>query len=129
MHLYFHCYLDVSAGYWLQLLSLGPMYLLPQKDNILQNIANPQWQNFSNNKLQLLFYKIIAIGDTLKKNTYNCHVRKSTKLSLYNLSFKGTTGNRSEDWEGMETDFAGRSSKGERYCISSQKWDPTDHYS
>ena len=34
---------------------------------------------------------------TLKKNTYNCHVRKSTKLSLYYLSFKGATGNRSED--------------------------------
>ena len=45
------------------------MYLLPQKDNILQNIANPQWQNFSNNKLQLLFYKIIAIEDTFKKDT------------------------------------------------------------
>ena len=67
--LYFHCYLDVSAGYWLQLLSLRLMYLLPQKDNILQNIANSQWQNFSNNKLQLLFYKIIAIRDTLIKDT------------------------------------------------------------
>ena len=53
----------------MQLLSLGPMYLLPQKDNILQNIANPQWQNFSNNKLQLLFYKIIAIEDSFKKDT------------------------------------------------------------
>lgn len=67
--LYFHCHLDMSAGYWLQLLSLGPMYLLPQKDDILQNTANPQRQNFSNNKLQLLFYKIIAIEDTFKKDT------------------------------------------------------------
>lgn len=74
--------------------------------------------------------KVINQWDPLKERMHTAVMReRALSLSLYYLSFKGATGNRSEDWEGMETDFAGRPSKGERHHISSQKWDPTDHYS